>query len=299
MIRTELIRKVGGYREDLGAQDGLDIWTKLRKEYSYSNVNLPLFYYRRHGNNLTNNQQRIFYSRLEIKRDSVIEELKSYAPVIAVIPCRQMYDFAPNVWQQKIGEKSLLEIQLDLLQSINLFDHIIVTADSDQVLEVVEKYDNPKIKFFKRDVSLTYRSVPFYKTMKLILEKYDPEYRGISVVSYLETPFKSKQLVEESIFTLLMTHSDSAVAAEEIAYPVYQRQNSGLNLLNEKGIISSDFGKLYRELLTVNTFKNSVAKSGSLMGGRIANFSVPRSEGFCLDSKLSLEIANVIKGKVF
>ena len=29
MIRTETLRSLGGYREDLGAQDGFDLWSKI------------------------------------------------------------------------------------------------------------------------------------------------------------------------------------------------------------------------------------------------------------------------------
>ncbi|HOY68968.1 MAG TPA: glycosyltransferase family 2 protein, partial [Candidatus Ozemobacteraceae bacterium] len=49
MIRRSVLEKLGGYREDLGAQDGLDLWLKVIKEYKCANINLPLFYYRRHG----------------------------------------------------------------------------------------------------------------------------------------------------------------------------------------------------------------------------------------------------------
>ena len=31
LIRTDVLKSIGGYREDLGAQDGLDLWTKLER----------------------------------------------------------------------------------------------------------------------------------------------------------------------------------------------------------------------------------------------------------------------------
>ena len=44
LVRTNILRQLGGYREDLGAQDGLDLWVKLKDNYNAANINLPLFY---------------------------------------------------------------------------------------------------------------------------------------------------------------------------------------------------------------------------------------------------------------
>ncbi len=71
LVRTAVLRDLGGYREDLGAQDGLDLWTKLASRHKCANVNLPLFYYRRHGTNLTTNISRIVSARRQIKKDAV------------------------------------------------------------------------------------------------------------------------------------------------------------------------------------------------------------------------------------
>jgi glycosyltransferase involved in cell wall biosynthesis len=59
LIRKSVLELIGGYREDLGAQDGFDLWAKIRNTHRTMNVNLPLFYYRRHGDNLTNGSYRI------------------------------------------------------------------------------------------------------------------------------------------------------------------------------------------------------------------------------------------------
>ena len=41
MIRTDALRALGGYREDLGAQDGFDLWSKILDHRKFANVNLP------------------------------------------------------------------------------------------------------------------------------------------------------------------------------------------------------------------------------------------------------------------
>ena len=71
LIRKSVLESIGGYREDLGAQDGLDLWSKIRDTHRAANVNLPLFYYRRHGHNLTNSTYRILAARRQIKKDAI------------------------------------------------------------------------------------------------------------------------------------------------------------------------------------------------------------------------------------
>ena len=68
LIRKKILEDVGGYRLDLGVQDGFDLWSRIRDKYKSANVNLPLFYYRRHGKNITSNTHRILAARRKIKR---------------------------------------------------------------------------------------------------------------------------------------------------------------------------------------------------------------------------------------
>jgi hypothetical protein len=49
LIRKTVLEAIGGYREDLGAQDGFDVWTKIRNTASHHQRKSALFYYRRHG----------------------------------------------------------------------------------------------------------------------------------------------------------------------------------------------------------------------------------------------------------
>ena len=67
MIRLENLRMLGGYNESFICQDGYDLWIKFIMHYKVTNINKP-FYYRRHGNNLTGNEERILSTRKKLKR---------------------------------------------------------------------------------------------------------------------------------------------------------------------------------------------------------------------------------------
>ena len=57
LIRTKILRAIGGYDEDFTCQDGFDLWIRFIQEYEVENINKPLFYYRQHGKNLRNEKR--------------------------------------------------------------------------------------------------------------------------------------------------------------------------------------------------------------------------------------------------
>ncbi len=137
MVRKDIIEKVGGYREDLGAQDGYDLWIKLGTDYKSAHINIPLFYYRRHRENLTGNVKRIISARQQIKKDAIKSQLEGLRPLIAVIPCRKHFDFIEDLWHQEINGQTLLERDIDICLSSPLFDHVVVACDNLEVKETI------------------------------------------------------------------------------------------------------------------------------------------------------------------
>ena len=67
MIRLSFLKKTGGYNESFTCQDGYDLWIKFIAHYKIANINKPLFYYRKHGNSLSTNEEKILSTRKKIK----------------------------------------------------------------------------------------------------------------------------------------------------------------------------------------------------------------------------------------
>ena len=85
LIRKRNFIKVGGYNEELNAQDGYDIWSKIIRTSSSYTVPQIIFYYRQHKKSLSRNISRINKAKREI-RENLSENLKgSYKPSIFVI----------------------------------------------------------------------------------------------------------------------------------------------------------------------------------------------------------------------
>ena len=294
MVRKSILNKVGGYRVDLGAQDGLDLWTKITKEHKSANVNLPLFYYRKHGNNLTKNTAHIIHARQEIKKDIAIKKYSEFGPIVAVIPCRKNYDFVDNLWKQKIDKKNLLEMAIDKCVKSKIFTNIIITSDTEEVLKYVNKYDDPRIKFMKRDTESTSLSCPVVKTLEKIIAKVDPEFKGLCFLAALQAPFIKTPTIEELINNLIINDSDSSLLVKEIDSPVFQKSPHGLNQLNFKSFIINDFDTLYLHTRTCVISKNKNFKNGSLTGSNITSTIIDREENIFISNHKDLEYTKFI-----
>jgi glycosyltransferase involved in cell wall biosynthesis len=291
LVRTAVLREVGGYREDLGAQDGLDLWTKVATRHKCTNVNLPLFYYRRHGTNLTRDVSRIVSARRQIKKDAVKDHLAALRPIIAVIPCRRNFDFVPDLWKQTLGERTLLERDIAVSLSSTLVDHVVVTCDNEEAAACVAQQDDPRLSFVLRNPQSTIRSSSVVPTLERIARALDPALAGVTVLRYIQTPFVTVDTLEEAVCTLAISDADSASAVEEIRSRVFRRAPHGLEPINGRGELSSDFDLLYRDSQTCIATRNRNLATGSLTGGSIASFVVSAAESFFIDSEHAMRLA--------
>ncbi len=291
LVRTAVLREVGGYREDLGAQDGFDLWTKVVSRHKCANVNLPLFYYRRHGTNLTTDVPRIISARRQIKKDAVKDQLAALHPIIAVIPCRRNFDFVPDLWKQSLGEHTLLERDVAVCLSSRLFDHVVVTCDNEEAAQYVTRHGDSRLSFVLRDAQSTIRSSSVVPTLERIARTLDPTLGGVTVLRYIQSPFVTVDTLEEAVCTLAINDADSASAVEEIRSRVFRRSAHGLEPLNARGELSSDFDLLYRDSRTCIATRNRNLATGSLTGRSIASFIVSAAECFFIDSEHAMRLA--------
>lgn len=301
LARTEVLRELGGYREDLGAQDGFDLWTRVREKYKCGNVNLPLFYYRRHYHNLTGatgESPIIKNARRRIKQDITAEKIRAQRPITGVIPVRRYFDYTENFWAQELGGKTLLEFAIDRMVSSDLFDRIVVTSDTDDVLPVIKKYDDPRLDYHRRSFESTYRTAPLSDLLQEIIPPDPVGDRGVTVVNYVQAPFLTRESMEESIYTLLMADADAAISVEEFADEhFYVRSAYGLQKMQFHRFQYLDGGMIYRNTNVCSAVKNVNIRKGNLNGPRLAYFTITGLESFFISNDDNFEIAKVISDK--
>lgn len=291
MIRKSILKKIGGYREDLRAQDGFDIWSKIIKGYPCGNVNLPLFYYRRHTDNLTNHVERILSARRTIKKDAVSEEMKKNRPIIAVIPCREHYDIKPDLWNVSLGENTLLDMIIQANLASPIFDKVVIISDTPKVKEVMRKFKDKRLVFLSRPRALTAPGVSIRDTLSIVQKNYDPEGNGLMTLSYIQAPFTSTRTLEEAVYTLLLNEADSSMAVEEIVTPLFRRSPSGFVEISPSARIRSDFDIFYSDARTALALRSQNIQSEDFTGKKVVHFTVPDKETFFISSQQDILVA--------
>lgn len=294
MIRKKILQDVGGYREDLGAQDGFDLWAKIHKKFKCANVNIPLFYYRQHGKNLTGNTKYILTIKREIKKDFSLLSIDKYRPITAIIPCRCNYDCCVDLWNQKIDDKTLLDIALQKCIKSKLFDKIVVASDNPKTKNVLKKYGDNRITYHERSPASTIRSRSIIYTLDDVVQRVDSPFSGTSVMFVIQAPFITTETIEEAIYTLVLNDADSSILVGEIDAPLFERTPHGLMQINYKGFLVSDFDTIYLDTRTCLVTRNSNLKRGSLTGSKIVSITVPRDETFYISRQIDLEIADFL-----
>lgn len=294
MIRVKALKKLGGYREDLGSQDGFDIWSRITREYKCTNVNLPLFYYRRHGSNMTENQLMILSARRAIKKDASSALLSKHKPIICAIPCRRNYDIFPDLWSKDIDGETLLDRAIKTSLASSVLDKIVVTSDNPGVQDVMAKYRDKRLTFVERSAKSTIISASIVFTLEDILKKLGIGHAGITSLLYIQAPFTTTANLEESIYTLVMNEADSAIAVEEVPSQLYKRTPHGLMCINSVGNMKSDFDTVYNQARTSLAARNSNFRTGSLAGSKVAYFVIPREEAFFIDTKRDFKVAGAL-----
>lgn len=295
MIRVDVLRSLDGYREDLGAQDGLDLWSKIRQAGQLAgNINLPLFYYRRHGTNLTNDADHILLSQRGIRSEHGLRALDAYRPLLAAIPCRRNYDFVPDLWSVRLKGRSLLQIKVENCLRVGLFDKVVVYCDTPEAQEHLAELDDPRLAFMLRNPASTIRSVNLAMALRPLVARHDPEFRGATVINYIQTPFVSPQTLQDACFSLAANEADASLGVEEMDQPLYKRTALGLAPLRTTSIVHTSRETFYRETRACMATRNRNIRDGSLTGARVTSFIMANEEAFFIDSRRMLRIGRLL-----
>ena len=67
LIELKFLKRIGGYSENFDRQDGFYLWLSiLLKNHNIMHYDKPLFFYRKHNRNLSNNKKKILKTKIKI-----------------------------------------------------------------------------------------------------------------------------------------------------------------------------------------------------------------------------------------
>jgi CMP-N-acetylneuraminic acid synthetase len=297
MIRTRVLVEVGGYDESFNKQDGYDLWFKVIDDYKVGNINLPLFYYRKHGNSLSSDDRKLLKVRAAIKKKRVKEEGIKPISVLAIVPTRGSKMDPRSFPLEKLIDKFLIDWTLDsALKSSLLTDILVTTPDKDVIRHVSDKYAGEVITI-ERLAKLARINTGFEQTIIEALESYEENHSQLDAVMVLNitAPFKSNIYIEKAIHTFQL-HGVDAVRSVIIddGY-FYEHDGSGLRPRNRNNsTLRLERTNLYREAGGIMLIRRSVINTETFHDKSIGHIIVDQKAAFHIKTVFDFKIAEVL-----
>ena len=283
MFRTDYLRSVGGYDEELRCQDGYELWFRIVDKFKVKNLQNIIFEYRRHGDNLTGNEERILSTRSNIlKKISARKGLKS--KVFAFIPIRGANLDSRSMPFEKIGESYMIDLVLKELIEFNLFEDIVISTPDKNLISYLEKNYENQIIIDVRNVD----SSLINKKLELVLCDYvrdnsylDEHTQG--VVLGIERPSK--------IFEV-----DNVVGVRPHDDVLFTHNGSSLCGINfDKSGLRLERDEIYQMVKGFVVFSMMNLKSNKSLWGEVVGHVVfDQKSAHHISTKLDLKIANLL-----
>ena len=298
MIRVQFLREIGGYDESFSCQDGYELWVKFTSKFKVSNINEPLFYYRKHGKNLTSNEDKILDTRANIN-SKYVKKFNKEIKSVAIIPVRGEGN---DIYKLPFGSHTLLEEKINQALESNFITKVIVTSPDKNIKQLInDKYENiDKVSFFYRDKSKTRINVDLNSTLELIVKKFkNLDFKAITILA-IEFPFLKPSKIDDAINTMVLFDADSLISVRNTNKLLFRHNGKGMNPI----LGMEKFTKMEREMLyfhsggiSVSTRKN-FEKNNKMLSGKVGHILLDQKSAFEINTEFDMKIATLIKNDI-
>lgn len=291
MIRRQCFQEVGGYDESVDCQDGYDLWLKFVDKFKVYNVNLPLFYYRRHPVSLSTNQERILRARRALKERHVRERCGSNLPtVLAIIPVRKESPIGAGWALRPLGDAPILQYTLDEAQRCRMITRAVVVTEDPEIAEFAQ---SRKTEVLMRPADLARMNSPILPTILYTLAELGRQGFAPDVMCLLHpnSPMLRAEHITEAINTLLIFRPDSVISVCENTRLQYQHRLNGLEPLFHRRQLRLEREALYEENGAIYASWTRVVTKESFLGSRIGHIVMTRESSVHLDTLYDVWLA--------
>jgi glycosyltransferase involved in cell wall biosynthesis len=273
LIRKSALFEVGLYNEKFDRQDGYDVWLKLSKRYQVRNINLPLFYYRQHGKNLTGNSQKLLKVRSEIF-ETHIKNLPKKNDCICIIPVRgRKYDSScPSLI--KFKKKYLLFHTIDIALKSKKINKIILSTSDTEIIGIVKKFYKNKITIHKREEKYSFINTHYKESIiKFLKKKNFLNKKNLFLILNFGYPFLKSYFLDKALNHLIFFNSDKVISVNtDIQKNYYYYSQNGLKLINKHN--NKKFLNLEKNLIYFENGGISVFNKYALLSKEATNLKI-------------------------
>lgn len=285
MFRTDILRQLQGYDTGFTCQDGLAMWLKFIDRYNPYNINIPLFYYRKHGVSLSYDVSNVAKERTKIKAEKV-----DNTKVLGVIMAAQKSIYPKSGALELLNDKPLIDYTIDAAKE-SCLEHLVVSTPDLAIQEYVagEKqvivYERPSVDSYFLNPSVVALHA---------LDRYSGDVEGLDTVCVLfsNVPLRKAHHIDEAIYTKYIFKFDSVITVEEDYSFFYAKGDKGLVPIGRSSRqIRVDREILYKENSAVYVASKYLVESGTIVGGRVGYIVMPPIEGIKINSEYEYWLA--------
>lgn len=302
MIRRDCLLEVQAYTEGYRCQDGYDLWLKIIDRYPVKNVNLPLFYYRRHRNNLTNNEELILRTRGEILRHHADRTSRPQLQTVAVIPVLGP-NFDPHcLSREELAGKPLIEWTVDAALEAKTISEVVVTSPDEALLAALAARYGEALTLHQRDPEQASENQPYEAAVIAAMARcrHVPQAEALLILN-IEFPLRAAFYLDKAVNAMRVFDVDTVIGVIPENDLFFQHVGSGLrlvgnNLAADKMRIERDY--LYRQvggMMLVRTSRYH-ERPADLFEGRIGHVVLSRTSACAVRTMKDLEIAAAMMG---
>ncbi len=294
MIRKDCLEKIGGYNEKYDRQDGYYLWIKFIQKYEVINTNLPLFFYRKHENSLSKNEEKILSTRSEIIRSNLSKKnLKKKA--LAILPIRGLQINPSALVLKKLKGKPLLLWTIESLLEAKNISKICVTSPDKNILSFLKKIYKNKILLHKRDEKLGGINIEIDETIRLATKfatKKKIKFNYIFELSY-KTPFLKSKDIDGFVNLIDFFDTDEVLGVRTELDRIYKHDGSGLKIVNRSSNLKLERDQLFKSVDGIRLFKKSLIRKKKYKV-KTGHYILDQKSSHVINTELDWKIAKAI-----
>jgi CMP-N-acetylneuraminic acid synthetase len=287
MYRTEVLRRLGGYWEDIHRQDGLGVWVRFIQEHRPCNVNLPLFYYRKHAASLTTHEKELHDARAEILEKHAAES-GARPRTGLVLPVRRASDVAHGLPLWPIAGRPLVQYALQEAVGAQLGPVAVVTEDRAIAAACSTQ---PGVEVVMRPEHLGQPGAPLAPSLQLVMEAWRaarvPEPEALGVVFYT-SPLMRAQHLRQAANTLAAYACDSVISVRENARLQYVHERGGLTPLFPRRGLKHERDVLYEECGAFVLGRRDLVLGAGGLGAKVGHVMLQELESIDIEDRSTL-----------
>lgn len=285
LIRTKYLRSIGGYDESFTCQDGYFLWVNFFSRFKTKNIETPLFYYRRHKSNLTNNRERILKTRSKIISKFVTENGYKIGNTLAIIPVRGPNFNINSVALEKVNDNdTILDLKLKEILKSEFVSKIVVTTPDKEIIDFLDSRSYENVIVLQREPKLARLNSGLVDTINHVLENIDESKFEAFATFSVHFPYLNILHIDNAIKSMYLFETDSVISVRTTNERYFTSSKNGLKPI----INQNNFTKLERE--DIYKYSGGMIVTKLDFFKKDYNFFGGKNGHVIIDEKSSLEI---------